>query len=422
MINGLQKVPYKRKLVSKQLYTGHLRIDLNQPMVMNNCILLKGPANSGKTMVIRDTITEFLNNDNEGKRRVVYVTPNYANSKVRNNLIEEHKQKCTVVTTNNDASVNGTDLYLMPRTALVVAQKLRQHDCDVLLVFDRVMDYDINEKRIFQNAKQPFSPTNIFNEIMENSGDFGPGNGTITSVLALDTDTVNFNYDQAQLKLLVHLESVVDQIVSFEPELKAMRSYVPKLDLYEFCSANVDYWQHPLVAATRADVEQFTRDLRSAFKQNHARRELGMQEDPWENYLYHDSKFILPLITHKTALPISHQILLFKFLQRSVDEFSDPNQGWNDSISQFSKSPEQVKNMLFEYANEYDEFDGDKTILDIIEDFLSEPFENGSIESYKQGQMEVYEINSLIDRFLKLFYSNCKLNGHLRDTKDDYFK
>jgi F0F1-type ATP synthase alpha subunit len=36
LIGGLQKAPFRRKLVSKQLYTGHLRIDLNQPMVCNN--------------------------------------------------------------------------------------------------------------------------------------------------------------------------------------------------------------------------------------------------------------------------------------------------------------------------------------------------------------------------------------------------
>ena len=36
LINGLNKAPYKRRLISKQIYTGHLRIDLNQPMAENN--------------------------------------------------------------------------------------------------------------------------------------------------------------------------------------------------------------------------------------------------------------------------------------------------------------------------------------------------------------------------------------------------
>lgn len=231
----------------------------------------------------------------------------------------------------------------MPRTALLLAQKLRESKCDVLLVFDKIIEYDINEKRIFQNAKQPFGPTNIFNEIMENSGDFGPDQGTITSVLAIDTDTVNFTYDQAQMKLLIHLESIVDQIVNFSPELKPMKTYVPKLDLYEFCSANIDYWQKPLVASVRKDVEEFTKTLRSAFRQNHSKRELGIQEDPWENYLYHDAKFIIPLLNHKEPLSIIEQILLFKFIQTPLSDTSDPYLRWNDSISEFTDGPEQLK-------------------------------------------------------------------------------
>jgi hypothetical protein len=384
--------------------------------------LLKGPSNAGKQIIIKDTIHSFLANDPDNNKRVVYVTPNYSNHKVRDGMTDEQKEKCTVVTTDNNISVNNTDLYLMPRTALVIAQKFREHKCEVLLVFDRIMEYDINEKRIFQNAKQPFSPTNIFNEIMENSGDFGPDLGSITSVLALDTDTVNFNLDPSQTRLLIHLESIVDQIVSFEPELKAMRSFVPKLDLYEFCSANADFWQQPLVASVRKDVERFTRDLRDAYRQSHAKRELGIQEDPWENYLYHDSKFIIPLINHKLPLTMTQQILLFKFVQRSVDDASDPNIGWNESISEYSARPEQLKKSLFDFADEYDKFANDSTITDIIDDHLAQPFDKSTVDAWKSNEMEVYEINQKIDEFLKMFYIHSKIHGGLRDSKDDYFK
>lgn len=48
LISGLKKAPYRRRLVSQQLFTGHMRIDLNQPMVQNNFILLKGQSNAGK--------------------------------------------------------------------------------------------------------------------------------------------------------------------------------------------------------------------------------------------------------------------------------------------------------------------------------------------------------------------------------------
>lgn len=60
LISGLGDAPFKRQIVSRQLYTGHLRIDLNQPMVENNFIVLKGPSNSGKNLVVKDMIKYYL--------------------------------------------------------------------------------------------------------------------------------------------------------------------------------------------------------------------------------------------------------------------------------------------------------------------------------------------------------------------------
>lgn len=323
LIKGLRKAPYRRKLVSRQLYTGHLRIDLNQPMVENNFILLKGPSNAGKNLVVKDMIKYFLNDDKEGNRRVVYVTPHIKDAKNlhQNVLDEEERAKCTVVTPRNVTN-NSAEVYLGPRSGLVIAQKLRESKCNVLLVFDKLIEYDINEKRIFDNAKQPFSPTNIYNEIMENSGDFGPGEGKMTSVVVLDTDTMNFNYEKYLNNLRIHLESICDQSIDFEPSFKSMKTSLPKIDLLSFTGFTQDFWQKPLVASIRKDLEQFTKILKDSFKAHKSRRELGIQEDPWDNYLYYDSQYIIPLINHKQPLNIVEQILLFKFLHRSMGDDS----------------------------------------------------------------------------------------------------
>lgn len=324
MVKGLEKAPYRRKLISSQMYTGHMRIDLNQPMAENNFIVLKGPSNSGKNLVIKDMIKYFLKNDKEGNHRVVYVTPYIKDAKNvhQNVLSEEEREKCTILTPSK-MSQNSAEIYLMPRSALVIAQKLRKAKCNVLFVFDKVIEYDINQKTIFDNAKQPFSPTNIYNEIMENTGDFGPDDGKMTSVIALDTDTVNFNYEKYMTGLLNHLESISDQIVDFEPTLKAMKSSLPKLDLSSFTGLNPDYWQKPLVAYIRKELENFTGLLKNSFQQKNARQELGFHEDPWDNYLYYDSKFIVPLLNHREPLDIVEQILVFKFIQQSIGEDSE---------------------------------------------------------------------------------------------------
>jgi hypothetical protein len=42
---------------------------------------------------------------------------------------------------------------------------------------------------------------------------------------------------------------------------------------------------------------------------------MKIQEDPWDNYLYYDSKYLLPLICHRDALEIEEQVLVAYFLQ-----------------------------------------------------------------------------------------------------------
>lgn len=200
-------------------------------------------------LVVKDMIKYFLKNDKEGNRRVIYVTPQLKESVHlhQNILSQEERHKCTVVTPQRSSN-NSAEIYLMPRSALVLAQKLRENMCNVLFVFDKVVEYDINEKHIFDCAKQPFSPTNIYNEIMENSGDFGPHQGKMTSVVVIDTDTINFEYEKYLNNLRLHLESISDQIIEFEPSIKSMKSTLPKLDLHSFTGFNSDYWQSPLIA------------------------------------------------------------------------------------------------------------------------------------------------------------------------------
>ena len=176
------------------------------------------------------------------------------------------------------------------------------------------MDYEVNQRRIFENAMQPFSPTNIFNEIMENTGDFGEGNGNLTSIFVFDTNALHYNFEPFQHRLMVHLESIIDQVINFNPDFKMMKLQLPKLDIKSFSGFSAEFWQKPLIRIIRKEFEEMVIAIKNAYSQNHNKRELGIQEDPWENYLYHDSKFMLPLINHKQTLPISKQILLFKFL------------------------------------------------------------------------------------------------------------
>jgi len=50
------------------------------------------------------------------------------------------------------------------------------------------------------------------------------------------------------------------------------------------------------------------------------RKELKLDEDPWENYLIYDARYFLPLLCHKKALPLVDQIVLAYFVMLSIED------------------------------------------------------------------------------------------------------
>jgi hypothetical protein len=56
---------------------------------------------------------------------------------------------------------------------------------------------------------------------------------------------------------------------------------------------------------------------------------MKIQEDPWDNYLYYDSRYIIPIFCHQENLPIEQQVLAAFFLKRTIAD---------ETISQFKDS------------------------------------------------------------------------------------
>lgn len=69
------KAFFKRKILHRQLYSGYLRVDLCEPLLRGNFIVLKGDKlASGKDLVIESAIKHFLQEGED--HRVVYVSLN----------------------------------------------------------------------------------------------------------------------------------------------------------------------------------------------------------------------------------------------------------------------------------------------------------------------------------------------------------
>ena len=45
---------------------------------------------------------------------------------------------------------------------------------------------------------------------------------------------------------------------------------------------------------------------------------MNITEDPWDNYLYYDSKHVLPIVCHGNDMTIEKQAFLAMFIQKSV--------------------------------------------------------------------------------------------------------
>ena len=71
----LDKAPFNRSKLSSQLYSGYLRLDLCEPLLRGNLIVLKGDKlASGKDLVMESAIKHFLKEDSS--HRVVHVSLN----------------------------------------------------------------------------------------------------------------------------------------------------------------------------------------------------------------------------------------------------------------------------------------------------------------------------------------------------------
>ena len=60
----------------------------------------------------------------------------------------------------------------------------------------------------------------------------------------------------------------------------------------------------PFMKAQCNKFQELTSDIDAAFVQHNGKELMKIHEDPWDNYLYYDSKYVLPIICHTTDQPI----------------------------------------------------------------------------------------------------------------------
>lgn len=123
----LDRAPYRRSILKNQLYSGYLRLDMCEPLLKGNLIVLKGDKlASGKDLVVESSIKHFLKESDD--HRVIHVSLNAVRAdqiwKVVAGLSEDEKARLAVICADEYTS-GDCEQYLAPIVALKFAQKLR---------------------------------------------------------------------------------------------------------------------------------------------------------------------------------------------------------------------------------------------------------------------------------------------------------
>jgi hypothetical protein len=169
---------------------------------------------------------------------------------------------------------------------------------NILFVFDDVLLHHFKERHIFDLANQPFAPVNIYNQIMENTGVFKGKNQSMSSIFIIDNDSTSLPFKKDEMVLIQHLESIADQVVDFSSDRVTMtKGMMPVIDMKPDKTI-IDYWQTPYVRSVKQQLQELIKHLTESHQMHLLRKQLKMDEDPWDNYLVHDSKYFLPLLCH----------------------------------------------------------------------------------------------------------------------------
>lgn len=111
----LDKAPLKRMRLHKQLYSGFLRLDLCEPLLRGNLIVLKGDKlASGKDLVVESSIKHFLKESTD--HRVIYACLNdlRADQILKQTGLTEDERSRLAVISADEYTTSDSEQYLAP--------------------------------------------------------------------------------------------------------------------------------------------------------------------------------------------------------------------------------------------------------------------------------------------------------------------
>jgi hypothetical protein len=143
--------------------------------------------------------------------------------------------------------------------------------------------------------------------------------------------------------------------------------------------------------------------MNTASLQLSLKKQFKIEQEPWENYLAHDSKYVLPILCHSKSRDIEEQMLAARFITKSVQD---------ETISEYKVKGDLLLKELVTFAKEFKDDDEHPSILDKMKDLL------------KKDKVEITEMEQVdkeLDRIIKMFYLDMRVKGLINEFKEDYF-
>ena len=244
---------------------------------------------------------------------------------------------------------------LAPHVALEASKSEKR----VLIVFDDVFMHSLKEKHVYDLASQPAPPKLILNELMEATGIFSDGR-EVTSIVIADTDSSTLQVQKDEDDLVAHIESIADHVITFDCEQSKKRLGARNLPILQIKPSQVymnqKQWLNPFVMYMANRFQTMTDNIDKAYVEHTGKKMMKIHEDPWDNFLYYDSKYLLPMICHTRDLPIEEQLVVSFFIECAIAE---------ETISQYVLTGDKLVAELLKFVKTlYGGGDGSSSVHD----------------------------------------------------------
>ena len=193
---------------------------------------------------------------------------------------------------------------------------------------------------------------------------------------------------------------------------------LPQLGL-TFAKRLNEHFQSPYWRRLQLPLRDLIEKLSHSQTLHELREQFKLQEDPWENYLYHDGKQLVELLAHAgISLKPAEQVLTTHFLLETVKA---------EAISQYALDGSKIIKKLLEFVRETD-YDDDDLLIEDGEGPAENVLEKiGRLlamgkDEYTGNRALVADVDQEMARLVRMFHLRMKVDGHVKEYRKDYFR